>query len=469
MGKSKAGLASDESGAVAILFALTLFVMLGCAGLAVDYSRGTSSRASMQQDLDATMIYLATERLRQGDDLDLTSAANTYMDGLRRQRAISGEVSVVVTAIDEYTIKGTASGVVKSRLMQMLGVNALNVVVDSEVASGSSPMEIAMVVDTTTSMSGAKLDELKTAAKSLVEKTLSVAKNPGDTKISLVPFALHVNVGLSRRNESWIDVAPDKTSTSQDLCPSRPNATMVPGTCVPMSGSYTHDGVTYPTTWTQCDFVEGAETFQCGASDKIEWRGCVGSRDYPLDTLDAQYSTTRVPGPSDIWCPSELTPLTDDQSELDDAIDALWADGNTYIPTGLMWGWRTLSNTAPFSEGVANGTKVNGQPVRKILVLMTDGENSASPSYAYEAGNPHHWGSDIDKANALTAEACANIKADGVEIYTVAFDVSDETIKGILDTCASKPSNFYDADSSGELIKSFETIAENLAALRIMK
>ena len=40
-----------------------------------------------------------------------------------------------------------------------------------------------------------------------------------------------------------------------------------------------------------------------------------------------------------------------------------------------MWGWRVLSPTAPFTEGRAYTANDN----KKILVLMTDGENTYYP------------------------------------------------------------------------------------------
>ncbi|MCX7324932.1 MAG: hypothetical protein NTZ14_10975 [Hyphomicrobiales bacterium] len=38
---------------------------------------------------------------------------------------------------------------------------------------------------------------------------------------------------------------------------------------------------------------------------------------------------------------------------------------------GIMWGWRKLSPRARFADGAAYGTDGN----KKILVIMTDGEN----------------------------------------------------------------------------------------------
>ena len=67
--------------------------------------------------------------------------------------------------------------------------------------------------------------------------------------------------------------------------------------------------------------------------------------------------------------------LTTDFSALRTAINNLSADGNTNIPIGMSWGWNTLTSWAPFSDGVPYGTAKH----KKIIVLMTDGENTTGP------------------------------------------------------------------------------------------
>ena len=71
---------------------------------------------------------------------------------------------------------------------------------------------------------------------------------------------------------------------------------------------------------------------------------------------------------------SKITPLTDTRSTVTTAIDALAANGNTVIPAGLLWGWRVLSSTAPFTEGAA----YSDEKWVKAVVLLTDGENDVS-------------------------------------------------------------------------------------------
>ncbi|MGQ0456404.1 MAG: hypothetical protein ACT4OU_05010 [Hyphomicrobium sp.] len=94
---------------------------------------------------------------------------------------------------------------------------------------------------------------------------------------------------------------------------------------------------------------------------------------------------------------------------------------------------------------------------------MTDGENSNSPTY------PWHGGNDVTLANTLTVATCAGVKGAGIEVYTVAFDVTDATIKGVLEGCASSPSNYYDATSASQLSSAFEAIAKDFSPLHLSR
>jgi von Willebrand factor type A domain len=130
------------------------------------------------------------------------------------------------------------------------------------------------------------------------------------------------------------------------------------------------------------------------------------------------------------------------------------ADGETFIQTGVLWGWRVLSSGGPFADGAATGSK-------KVMVLMTDGANTMSPTY------PAHDGSDVTLANNLTLETCTNAKAAGIDIYAIAFDVTDPTIIDLLGQCASGPPYFYTAATVGDLAAAFDQIGKSLTAIRM--
>ena len=77
-----------------------------------------------------------------------------------------------------------------------------------------------------------------------------------------------------------------------------------------------------------------------------------------------------------------IVPLTYNRAKVETAIDAMTASGSTVIAEGLAWGWRVLSPTEPFTKVEASAhyaadtiSSYNNPRWRKVLVLMTDGEN----------------------------------------------------------------------------------------------
>ena len=76
--------------------------------------------------------------------------------------------------------------------------------------------------------------------------------------------------------------------------------------------------------------------------------------------------------------------------------------------------------------------------------------------------------------NAHTAQSCRNIKADGVSIFAVAFDVpSSGGVRDLMASCSGSgviggkdviPNATFFFDVSGEdLIAAFETIAQQIS------
>jgi hypothetical protein len=97
---------------------------------------------------------------------------------------------------------------------------------------------------------------------------------------------------------------------------------------------------------------------------------------------------------------------------------------------------------------------------------MTDGDNTLSPhSITYK----FHEGNDINLANQKTADTCANAKKDGIQVYTVAFKVTNTTAKDILKNCASQADMAFTADDATALNSAFNDIAKSLVATRLTK
>jgi hypothetical protein len=177
---------------------------------------------------------------------------------------------------------------------------------------------------------------------------------------------------------------------------------------------------------------------------------------------------------------ASLLPLSKDETTVKNAISAMVASGYTTIIEGAMWGWRVLSPGEPFTGGRAYNTENN----TKVLVLMTDGQNTYNPNseflkswystYGYVDRN--HLGTTSTSSSTLTqamdqrtALACSNIKAAGVLIYTVAFQIPGDQAGALnlLQSCASDQDKYYAPGTAGELVAAFNAIGRDISQLRI--
>jgi Flp pilus assembly protein TadG len=198
----------------------------------------------------------------------------------------------------------------------------------------------------------------------------------------------------------------------------------------------------------------------------------------PASITVGNYGGTYNGGPNYNCTTDPVVPLTVTKSTVKTAIGNMAADGTTNITAGLMWGWRLLSPTAPFTEGRAYSVTDN----QKILVLMTDGENTYFGDSKFTVSTYGAWGyiwkshlgttssneDDMqEKMEERMALACTNIKAAKIKIYTVAFQVTDETTLGLLSSCATKTSMAYQSSDNASLLAAFTAIGNDITLLRV--
>ena len=228
-------------------------------------------------------------------------------------------------------------------------------------------------------------------------------------------------------------------------------------------------------------------------------------------------------GPNTSCSTTAITPLTDVSTSagattVKSAIDAMAANGATNVPEGMAWGWRTLSSTAPFTEGRPESEKGND----KVLIVLTDGANTyytptslgandlAGAKSTYSAlgyVNPYNTAysygriflgtssnvSKTDYSNANYTKAmsehfatlCDNAKAANIIVMTIALDLdSSNTAEAAqmaaLKTCSSdsrfrrdptdpsKPAKLFWNSTGATLSDDFKAIGNELSNLRIV-
>jgi Flp pilus assembly protein TadG len=445
----------DRRGNVAMMLALAAPVLLMLAGLSVDFAFKMNAKALLQQSLDSALLAAArsgADSLSEKQEIALQFATSNLAG-----RYDADTLTLTVSENPETgELIGLANVTVPNFFGGFFGAMSGDVGARSAVRADSPPLEVIFVLDKTGSMAGAKMTALKSAATDLVEQLMD-----GEiVRVGIVPFARYVNIGMGLRNEPGFDVPADGQSCSMQNVPTYSN----PHNCTPVPvGTCYNDGVAY-----QCGGGQSCQydvTYQQqNVCNDIQWHGCVGSRDEPLNERDDD-TATPVPGLMNVWCGGNaITRLTNDKGTVTDAINELTAEDQTYIPAGLMMGWHALSHRPILPDGTDPST-IQGSVVNRAIVLMTDGANTASK----DNNAATHWSGDVNSANNLTRDLCRNIKQDGVTVYTIAFDVDDPQIEAILRQCATAPDHAFDAANAAELSGAFQAVGNSLSRLRLSR
>jgi Flp pilus assembly protein TadG len=496
----------DRRGNFAITFALAIIPVFGIAGIAVDYARLSDSRSDYQNAIESGALAAATavrskpwERAEiEGRNAFAANMLNTDASGLSDVRFTYDTATQRVSA--------KAKGKIPTTLSAVVGVPEFNFEVESEVVLPNYPIEVALVLDTTDSMSvQGKMNALKTSATRFVD---TLKANPlGDVKIGVAPFADYARVNTAFAGQDWLQIVPFSVVTQSAgwnttwVLVSRTNCRTIvepvagrwTGGCTP--GRWTHavirDGVTItPSVWipesctprvwippttrnvNRCDEVWRQDrTWRPEIRTNYTWQGCVGSRPYPHNLKDERYNESKIPGLAEIQtCSNQITPLSSSATTVKAAINALTTSGSTYIPAGLIWGVNILSSHQPYSEARSQ-TEMAARNGKKYLILMTDGDNTLAP--VNDTAQKHadtNLATARPRANRYTNEACAYAKAQGITVYTVSFGSGlSAPTKAMLRNCASNPQNYFDATSGGDLATAFQAIAEGILKLYVSK
>jgi len=421
----------DRRGGVAPMFALAIVPVIGFVGAAVDYSRVSSVRTSMQAALDATSLAMA-KLAPTLTAAQLQTQANAYFQALfNRTDTRNVAITTAYTTSDGSQLTIAGSGSMDTSFMKVMGYQSLDFGSSSTVKWGSARLRVALALDNTGSMADdGKIGALKTATTALLNQLKAAASNPGDVYVSIVPFSRDVNVGASNYNADWIDWSDWEDDNGHDTttqtCTTKKNG---------KSGKTTKK-CTNTTTWVP--------------DNHNTWNGCITDRDQNYDTLNTSPTSGALfPAEQYSSCPVQVMGLSYDWTALSAKVDAMAAAGNTNQAIGLAWGWQSLTN-APFTIP----TKDPNYQYQQIIILLTDGLNTQDRWYT--------TASSIDNRQAV---ACTNIKAAGITLYTVQVNTSGDPTSALLQQCATDSKKFFLLTSANEIITTFDTIGTSLQKL----
>lgn len=476
-----------------MMFALAAPVVALIVGFAIDLTRHQLARTAAQNALDASALAAAASGT---SDLDaLTTLVNSYLTANVDPNQINAGYAVTVQYENETELKVTMKGDINAFFSGLIGMSKLPVNVEAVAQRGTADaIELALVLDNTWSMSDSagggqtRIQALKTAANTLTNALM--LKDDSRVKIGVVPYAEYVNVGTGNRTQPWVSVPADYSTTSTPaprVCETRTTRSVctggVRGTCTRYNDGVPEQYACWTTPQTCTTQTVAPYEYCTGGGNPsttdYRWYGCVRSRNSgTLRLNDSQPNTPYVGflGTSQ-RCLNPILPLNETRATVTATINALVVNvgsyrPNTHIPSGLIWGVNVLSPTAPFVEGRAYSP--GNKAPRKILVLMTDGENTLR----FQASDGQHLtfstntstaASQLMQTNKDVSDICIYAKSQGIEIYTVALAVDSSTARTMLQNCATDANHYFDASDSASLVKSFADIAASINAVRLVK
>jgi Flp pilus assembly protein TadG len=439
---------SNQSGNIAIIFALSIIPLFGAMGAAVDYSMANAARTAMQASLDATAIALS--RMMPLTQAQMNSIGNQFFFGNLGHSPL-GNITVTYTS-GTGSLTLNASGTYNTGLASVLklvgGPTSLTVGANAQVKWGNSRLRVALVLDNTGSMADSgKISALKTATTNLLSQLQNAVVNAGDVYVSIIPFVKDVAVDPSNYNQSWIDW------TDWDA-----NNTCGGGG----RGGGGRDGA---------DGGDGGGGGGGGSTpcNHNTWNGCITDRGNSGAPSSGNYDTNVVAPNTGITaslfpaeqygsCPKPVMGLNYNWSAMNSLVNNMSPNGNTNQAIGLAWGWLSLAGGGPFTVPAMDPNFTYS----KVIILLTDGLNTQDRWYSSQ--------SSIDARQQMT---CNNLNAAGITLYTVQVNTGGDPTSTLLQNCAGSPGKYPDSSkfflltSASQIVSTFQQIGTAISNLHL--
>ncbi|BCG70103.1 hypothetical protein MesoLj113a_12610 [Mesorhizobium sp. 113-1-2] len=462
------GFARHSGGNFTILFGFAASVLALAAGFSVNISQLYNAKSSLQGVVDAAVTSTARD-LTTGviKEADASKAVQNFLVA----NSMAGILQPDQIVLDKLVVDRTANTVQAdvhvdvAVFFPVFGMGDTKRVTASTTSLYSDKtIEVAMMLDVTGSMAANwwaktdKIGDLQTAASAAVEDLLDNnidPKNPR-VRVAIVPYAEAVNTGgladsvfVEQPGGSNLPPPVDTPIQVDSSVPTRPDNCATERKDKDGYADYSSDGPSAPRLNNQ------GKTYLA----KINRDDRMGS------------------------CPKpELIPLSADKQKLLNTIASFKAGGVTAGGIAVQWGyymlspnWRSTIVDARLGAGPAN---FDSRKVGKVAILMTDGQFNTA--FAGGRGAPRSQNAgQMSRSNA--ENICDNMKRDGIEIFTIGFDLDDPSMtsterdqaKSVLQDCSTADTStlkhYYEAATGSELNDAFNAIVQNIERLTIAK
>jgi len=213
---------NDCLGSVTQITAVAAIPMMLAAGAAIDTIRINREQVAFDAAVDSAALAVAaddraslaglsdaqvTARIAELEEFAKKYLAENYTPQYGSSQEMPVHIDITGEAIDL-----TASHTFPTTIMSLTGIDEIELASHSQIKKAMRPIEIALVMDTTGSMSSSgKLDGAKTAARDLLNTiyggSASSVPESEYLRVALVPFAAGVRLNPSAYdfNLNWID------------------------------------------------------------------------------------------------------------------------------------------------------------------------------------------------------------------------------------------------------------------------
>ncbi len=473
----------DTNAAIAIMFAVMAPLLIGAAGMSVDFAHAYLIQQRLSQAIDAAALAataISTETT------EIQSKVQQFFDANYPPEKLGATFTPQVSVEGNLvTVTGTAQ--YDTYFLDVIGIEYLDVGARTVVQRDIQGIEVVLVLDNTGSMStNNNIGKLRTASCEFVEIIFGTydSEQTGDcldrfdefvvpnnqyVKVGLVPYSTSVNVGPyglgydddgAAYGSSFLlnpIGATFSNDSNTDICVRE----YEDGTDVT-----DHAGPWYMYRWCRDKDDDSAE---CDRLSKnyvcYNWNSS-GSCTHAYYSYGAPREVARLP---EYLCPkASVLPMTSDMTDLKNRIGEMEARGNTYGSTGMVWGYRMISPGFPFQEA----EPYTNTGYRKVVVMMTDGNNIRHSTYSAYGRTSESSVDTNGEIDDRLRDTCANMDLqDNITIYTITFEASSggisDSTKQLYEDCAVNGGRHEHVTTSDELISVFRDIAQELSNLRI--
>ncbi len=425
--------AADQGGQFVLAFAVISTTALLSVGLAINYAQMSLAHSNLVNAVDGAVTSTAR---------DITTGVIEIKDAEDHIRAFldanvgtafldASSVKIDKIEIDQVakTVAVTASSNINIAF-PMLGAKQRRVSTLTKSLYSDKAIEVAMMLDVTGSMKGRKIKQLKSAAKTAVNTFLGGQKKSNPRiRLAIVPYADSVNVGALANS-----VVHNETGYTTGEPPSVNDP-------LPASGAPDN----------------------CATERKGRYQYSDAGPDYAKVNRDYRLS----------YCPNAvMQPLTADIDTLETNIDSFTANGYTAGHIGVQWSWYMLSERwANFLPAESKPAKFKDGKVAKYAILMTDGQFNTA--FADVPKNEKTRGRQPNRSRNKAEHLCAEMKREGIEVFTIGFDLNNAQARGVMQKCASRDhgsvQHYFEAANGAELEAAFLKIAANIERLTLVE